>query len=937
MAGSAAATERELPDAHCAYNPGNMCEGRAVARFAARVIVCACFLVAFSGVVAPAALLAAPAASGPTHGRPHQVQERRAVLDGVPDDLVPHAGNVWQCACDNDGCWPGCFTIASATILKYWSDRGYPALWDGNENATLQRLRDLFPNLFCYNNVDDDGKISDSGYDAADVAKGFDWFVRERGYRFAVTAIYQPTFEQVVEQIDAGRPVIGAFGTSVWGSHAGTIIGYDATGGRRVMIVRPNLPNKTDAELTWGVGYGEFAIVTAVPDGNADSAEVANGPSLNIEIVVNDGDPGFTGEGQWTSYPVGFAGASRFSVTTDPSNLGPTEDTATARWTPNLPFDGIWEVRAWMPREDTDDSAVPVATYRIVHAEGMSLIRRSQNKARPGWMLLGAFPFVRGDKGYVLLGNRTGDNPLRKVWADAVKFIWRAPLIVQSEEGGRPALVTNGQRRLIPDEQTFAALRLNPAHVHTTSPIALAQYGPEEVLPSVMSAWIGQYFNNTLLSPPASLIKADATLRFRWSGAAPAANMGARDFSVRWTRYLALSEGSYPFRLEAVGGVRLWVNGKLELDAWDAPPNIYLAHDKVVPLSAGVHRVDIEYVNRDGNAQISLGNLPPNMPIVMDDPGLRLHTTPTVTLRWSDAGDADDISNEKPRRFFVTVWHDQDGWRTTSGWITRTEWTITLPEDGRYWWSVVASDGTANSDTTPPREIVVDRTPPWAQMLDATTAADLSAVLAVTASLPIETYRLITDTEGNLVVQSVGPVEVTSSAQVELTPRSPAAITLQQLGNLPVVYLRWWGRDAPRNSGEGLTYELQAREIVRAQTSYTITVENQEVSRIGYELILSGTEEITVPVVLTEVVPITTVAPLVNLTPVADSPWVTIATGLRDTQTIFIGNPGSTYEFRVRAMDAAGNVQKWYDGYSVQAQIDPKTVVYREYLPLVSR
>jgi hypothetical protein len=917
-----------------------MSEGRAVIRLILRVALCACFAVAVSGFAGQAVPLAA--SSPPAAGRrlPRQLQEQRVVLSGVPTDLVPRAGNVWQCACDNDGCWPGCFTIASATLLKYWSDRGYPALWDGNENATLQRLRDLFPNLFCYNNLDDDGKISDSGYDAADVAKGLNLFVRERGYPFTIRAVYAPEFEQIVEQIDAGRPIIGAFGASPWGSHAGTIIGYDTTNGRRAMIVRPNLLNKPDAELAWGVGYGEFAIVTVVPSGPAESLEVGRGPALGIEVVINDGDPGFIAEGEWTAYPVGFAGGSRFAVTTDPSNVGPGDDTATARWTPILPFDGIWEALAWVPRQDTDDSAAPVATYRVVHAEGMSLVRRSQNKARPGWMSLGAYPFVQGDRGYVALGNRTGDNPLRRVWADAMKFVWRAPLIVRSEEGGPEALVINGQRRTIPDQQTFEALRLNPAHVHKASPIALMQYGPDEILPSVMSAWIGQYFNNTLLSPPASLVKADPTLNFRWNGAAPAANMGARGFSVRWTRYLALSEGAYPFRIEALGGVRLWVDGKLEIDAWDEQSGLYIAHDKTVRVTSGLHRVDIEYVNRDGNAQIRLGNLPPNTPIVPDDPSPGWLPSPTVRLRWADAGDADDISRDKPRRFFATVWHEQNGWRTTSGWITQTHWTVTLPADGRYFWSVVASDGTANSDATPPREILVDATPPWAQMLDATTALSMSAALTITASpSPVDAYRLITDANGNLIVESVALTTTTGApdAQAQPMPRPEASPRQERWGNLPAVYLRWSGKDAPRDSDEGLTYDLQAREIIRAHTSYTITVEEVAVPRIGYELVLSGTQEITAPVVVTEVVAITTVAPVLSFQPITDSAWITIATGLRETRTIFIGNPGSTYEFRVRAVDAAGNAQRWHDGYSVQAMIDPRTVVYRRYLPLLTR
>jgi hypothetical protein len=271
----------------------------------------------------------------------------------------------------------------------------------------------------------------------------------------------------------------------------------------------------------------------------------------------------------------------------------------------------------------------------------------------------------------------------------------------------------------------------------------------------------------------------------------------------------------------------------------------------------------------------------------------------------------------------------------SSGWIGETEWTITLPGDGRYLWNVLASDGTANSSTSPAREILVDRNAPWAQMVDA--RPGLASALAITASSPIDAFRLITDANGNLVVDSVAPAEwVDPNAAGQLAPRADVP-ALDTLGNLPAVHLRWWGKDEPRPNGDGLAYDVQARELVRANTTYTISTEMREVTRVAYELMISGTEEITTPVVLTDVVPYTTVVPLVEMAPIAEPAWITIATGLPITETIFIGTPGSTYEFRVRAVDNAGNRQEWYDGYSVQAQVDPKSVLYRGYLPAVHR
>ncbi len=897
----------------------------------ARFALVACLALAMSGIVTPAFAFNLAQGDAPLiAAEPQALPEgRRIVLTDVPTDLYPQNKNIWQCTCDSDGCWPGCFTLASASVLRYWSQHGFPQLWDGNENATLQRLRDLFPNLFCYNNKDDDGQPSDSGYDAADVAKGLDLFVQERGYKFSVKPVFKPAFEQIVKEIDAGRPIIGAFGISPWGSHAGTIIGYDTTGGKQVMIVRPNLLNRNDTELTWGEGYGEFGLVTVSP--RAGESQEAINTNLNLQVLVNDIDPSFSMVGNWTYYNLGHGGESRYVMTTDPSNLGPREDTAIAKWSPALLADGIWEVQAWMPREDNDESSAQIVTYRINHAEGMNLIRRSQHTAKPGWMPLGAYPFVRGDKGNVQLGNLTGDVPPRNMWADAMRFVWLAPLVVQNEENGAQFLIVDGQRRQIPDQQTFDALKLRPIDTRRVSQMVIDQYPAGEMLPSVMSQWVGVYYNNTQLSTPFAAVRGDNAMNFRWNGAAPAVGVDARGFTARWTRYMALAEGEYPFRIEVVGGTRLWVDGQLALNEWDARDGIFTRHDVPVKVKGGIHRVEIELVNRDGLSQITLGNLPPNMPVVASaDVGWTPATT--ATLQWQDAGDADDRGNDNPRRFFASVWNEANGWRDTSGWITDTTWVATLPADGKYLWSVVASDGIANSEATPPRSILVDRSAPWAQMVDATSA--ISAATALTAASPIDAFRLITDANGNMVVQAVQPAEVApGGVPVEqLQPRADA-ITSTQTGNLPAIIVRWFGKDAPADSGDGLSYDVQVRELVRANTTYTLSVKSQDIVRIGYDLVISGSEEITVPVPITETVLITGVEPVVNYETLVSSEWITFAAGLRVTETLFLGNPGSTYEFRVRATDAAGNQQQWHDGYSAQAAIDPKTVLFRNYLP----
>ncbi|HEY3290812.1 MAG TPA: PA14 domain-containing protein, partial [Anaerolineae bacterium] len=543
----------------------------------------------------------------------------RVTLTGVPDDMIPNSSNKWNCDCSTSGCWPGCFTLASASIMKYWSQKGYPTLYNGDENAVLVRLRQLFPNMLCYGNGDTSGKPSDVGYDAFDVATGLMQYTRANGYVFTARAIPEPTFTQIMDEIDAGRPVIGAFAESPWGSHAGTIVGYDTTNGRKIMIVRPNLWKKLDMDIEWGVGYKGFGIVTVLPPyptsntRNAAKTETAVKPQINVELVVGTKDAGFAAQGNWQlNDNVGLNGDARSHITTDPSNLGPTDDTGWARWTPDIPYDGVWEALVWVPVRDGDDDATHNATYRVTHAEGMSLVRRSQHDASQGWMSLGNFPFIKGSKGSIYVGNLTGDFPLRKVWADAVKLVWRAPLLVRDEPEDAPIyLIQQGKRMRVPDQQTFDALRLNRSNIRVLTTMALAQYPDGGLLPSVFTSWVGQYYDNTQLESATALVRSDAHVSFDWS-TAPAPVLNASNFSARWSRRMAFTDGHFPFVLNASGNARLFVDGEQVISNWDADNRgLYLQQSAMVTLTSGLHLVEIEYFSRAANGQIALAPIAP--------------------------------------------------------------------------------------------------------------------------------------------------------------------------------------------------------------------------------------------------------------------------------------------------------------------------------------
>lgn len=122
--------------------------------------------------------------------------------------------------------------------------------------------------------------------------------------------------------------------------------------------------------------------------------------------------------------------------------------------------------------------------------------------------------------------------------------------------------------------------------------------------PIVISDWRAEYFNNLSLSGNPNLMRNDSAIQFDWGYGAPAAEVGADNFSVRWTRSMYFAGGNYRFTATVDDGVRLWVDGILLIDQWhDSAPTAYTAD---LYLTEGSHPLRVEYFEHTGSALIQL-------------------------------------------------------------------------------------------------------------------------------------------------------------------------------------------------------------------------------------------------------------------------------------------------------------------------------------------
>lgn len=110
----------------------------------------------------------------------------------------------------------------------------------------------------------------------------------------------------------------------------------------------------------------------------------------------------------------------------------------------------------------------------------------------------------------------------------------------------------------------------------------------------------------------AKATRTDPALAFDWSASAPAPGVDAKSFGVRWRGQLeARYSETHRLAVEAEGGIRLWVDGRLIIDAWGQTKG----DSAEVDLEAG-RRVDLrlEYARRKGPAALKLLWSGPNTP-----------------------------------------------------------------------------------------------------------------------------------------------------------------------------------------------------------------------------------------------------------------------------------------------------------------------------------
>lgn len=168
-----------------------------------------------------------------------------------------------------------------------------------------------------------------------------------------------------------------------------------------------------------------FQAVSSNPYGTDASADAQfSTGSFSGEIVVDGtGGEGFNFlTGTWEIASAYSKVGNDYFWTWGTQGLLPAQATHRARWRPDLPVSGEWDVYIWYAR---GTNRAENAYWLIVNAESPREHRVNQQIDGNGWTLISQdVPFHRGLGGWVELGNNIGRTD-KIVQGDAVRFVYK--------------------------------------------------------------------------------------------------------------------------------------------------------------------------------------------------------------------------------------------------------------------------------------------------------------------------------------------------------------------------------------------------------------------------------------------------------------------------------------------------------------------------------
>lgn len=179
-------------------------------------------------------------------------------------------------------------------------------------------------------------------------------------------------------------------------------------------------------------------------------------------------------------------------------------------------------------------------------------------------------------------------------------------------------------------------------------------------LVSTTGPWTAEFFDNTTLSGTAVATRMDDRIDFDWGNDPPVVHVGHDNWSARWRGTFSFASGTTRFQLTSDDGARLIVDGVTQIDRLSqSGPG---THSVDLNLSSGNHTIEVQLVERTGEAELKLvwgtpSTLPPPttstpVPTVMSTPATPAPVpSPGPPVQPPDTGEGIVLDSANPKYF----------------------------------------------------------------------------------------------------------------------------------------------------------------------------------------------------------------------------------------------------------------------------------------------
>lgn len=136
--------------------------------------------------------------------------------------------------------------------------------------------------------------------------------------------------------------------------------------------------------------------------------------------------------------------------------------------------------------------------------------------------------------------------------------------------------------------------------VQTPQPTAAAATATPTPTSQTFAGWRTELYNNTTLAGTPVAVVDIADINFDWGSSGPS-QVGADGFSIRFQRRITVPPAFYQLTAVADDGIRVWIDGRLVINAWPADPSQTYVVGQVL---TGSHDILVEYYEQSGLAKV---------------------------------------------------------------------------------------------------------------------------------------------------------------------------------------------------------------------------------------------------------------------------------------------------------------------------------------------